>query len=315
MKSDHRSFGKIVTAGGATRQATIAIVAPSGYAPNEAALPRAWNLLEAQGCRVVNYYDHASRYHRFGATDQARVEQLHAAAKDPEIDIVMALRGGYGLSRLLPLLDLDLLASSGKRFVGHSDFTALQLALLEKSRTVTFAGPMICDDFTTEEPSDFTMAHFWSCMASASHAIKVSVAGNPSVSETGMLWGGNLAMLAHLIGTPYFPKIDNGVLFIEDINEHPFRVERMLLQLLHAGVLQRQRAIVLGDFSGYRLSEYDNGYDFEAMLAYIRSRLTVPLLVGLPFGHTRDKVTLAMGGHAHIVSDADGFTLTMSDYQ
>src|SRR5690606_38958192 len=108
----------------------IAIVSPSGYAPDPEAVNKGISTLEAQGCRVRNLTDPALRFHRFGASDDQRIAQLLTAASDPDIDIVLALRGGYGLTRLLPDLDLGLLARSGKLFVGHSDFTALQMALL-----------------------------------------------------------------------------------------------------------------------------------------------------------------------------------------
>jgi muramoyltetrapeptide carboxypeptidase len=117
-----------------------------------------------------------------------------------------------------------------------------------------------------------------------------------------------------LIGTPYFTAIDGGILFLEDIAEHPYRVERMLLQLHYSGVLARQKALILGDFSGYRLTDYDNGYDFNAMLAYIRSISPIPILTGLPFGHIRDKVTLAVGSQADLASDGNGWELTMRAY-
>ena len=121
-------------------------------------------------------------------------------------------------------------------------------------------------------------------------------------------------MLVHLLGTPYFPEIDGGILFLEDVNEHPYRVERMLLQLLHAGVIGRQQAVLLGDFSGYKLGPMENGYDFDAMLAYVRQRLPVPVLTGLEFGHIRRRVTLPFGGHAHLTSNETGFTLQVGDY-
>ena len=120
-------------------------------------------------------------------------------------------------------------------------------------------------------------------------------------------------MLSHLVGTSWMPRIEGGILFIEDVNEHPYRVERMLLQLWHAGLL-RQKAILFGDFSSYRLSEYDNGYDFAAMLEYLRGQLGVPLLTGLPFGHMRDKVTLAVGSQAHLQSDGTVCSLAMRAY-
>lgn len=251
---------------------------------------------------------------RFAGTDEQRIAQLHAAARDPDIEIVIALRGGYGLSRLLPAVDLKLLSDSvvngGKRWVGHSDFTLVQLALLS-SGAGSYAGPMICDDFSREDLSDFTQQHFWQCMSQDSVRVQIPVTGNPRVKTEGALWGGNLTMLCSVLGTPWMPAIKNGILFIEDVNEHPYRVERMLLQLSQAGVLDRQRAIVLGDFSGYKLSDYDNGYDFTQMLRYMRERLSIPILQGLPFGHMKDKVTLPVGAHCVLDSSEDSFTLTV----
>ena len=292
----------------------VAIVAPSGYPADDSALARGIALLQAQGCQVHNYYEPAASYQRFGGTPASCKAQLEAAAANPEVQIVMAARGGYGLSRLLPALDLALLAASGKLFVGHSDFTVLQMALLAQKGTVSFAGPMLCSDFGREDASTFTIAHFWDCLGSSTHRITVPAAGNPAVDTDGILWGGNLTILNHVLATPYFPQIENGILFVEDINEHPYRIERMLLQLLHAGVLAQQKAIILGDFSGYRVTDYDRGYDFDAMLAFMRSQLKVPILTGLPFGHVADKLTLPVGCHAQLASDAASFQLTLSAY-
>ncbi|WP_277986354.1 muramoyltetrapeptide carboxypeptidase [Noviherbaspirillum cavernae] len=292
----------------------VAIVAPGGYAPDEMALSRAEALLASYGCHVKSYYEPAAKHQRFGGTDDARIGQIHAAANDPDIQVVLSLRGGYGMSRLLHAIDFSMLAASGKLFVGHSDFTAFQMGLLVRTGAVSFSGPMICDDFSRPEPSDFTLHHFWQCLRNPECTVRFEVRENPVVDVSGVLWGGNLAMLAHLAGTPYLPQIDNGILFVEDINEHPYRVERMLLQLFHAGVLSRQKAIVFGDFSNYRLSDYDNGYDFAAMLAYLRAQLNVPVLTGLPFGHIRDKVTLPVGCTAHLVSNGESIRLTMSGY-
>jgi muramoyltetrapeptide carboxypeptidase len=293
----------------------IGVVAPSGYAADPVAFARGLAHLRSLGHTVQDFSASGTRELRFAGTDEQRIAQLHAAARDPGIEIVIALRGGYGLSRLVPAIDLKLLAdsviNSGKRWVGHSDFTVVQLALLS-SGAGTYAGPMICDDFSREDLSDFTQQHFWQCMAQASVRVQLPVHGNPRVQTEGTLWGGNLTMLCSLLGTPWMPAITNGILFIEDVNEHPYRVERMLLQLAQAGVLDRQRAIVLGDFSGYKLTDYDNGYDFTQMLSYMRERLSLPILQGLPFGHMKDKVTLPVGAHCVLDSSEDSLSLTMS---
>lgn len=292
----------------------IAIVAPGGYAPDEAAFLRALENLKALGCVVHNYYEPKDKFQRFGGTDEARLRQLQSAVENPEVQIILALRGGYGLSRLLPMLDFKKMAASGKLFVGHSDFTPFHLGMLNAGGAASFAGPMICDDFSRDDPSDFTMQHFWQCLKGPTHKIIVQSTNNPEVDISGMLWGGNLAMLTHLTGTPYVADIAGGILFVEDIAEHPYRVERMLLQLHYSGMLKRQKALILGDFSNYRLTAYDNGYDFDAMVAYIRSILPIPVLTGLPFGHIRDKVTLAVGSQAHLLSDSKSWELTMRDY-
>lgn len=292
----------------------VAIVAPGGYAADGNALPRAVAALQSFGCFVKLYHDPAERHLRFGGDDETRLARLHAAAADPEVDIVMALRGGYGMSRLLDRIDFPALAASGKLFVGHSDFTALHLGMLARTGAVSFAGPMICDDFSREELSGFTLQRFWQCVSAPACTIEFSSPGSQPADLTGTLWGGNLTMVTHLLGTPYFPMRDGGILFLEDVNEHPYRVERMLLQLWHAGVLARQKAVVLGDFSAYRLSDYDNGYDFDAMLRYLRGTLGLPVWTGLPFGHTRDKVTLPVGGAGRLVSDGQACRLELGEY-
>jgi muramoyltetrapeptide carboxypeptidase len=216
------------------------------------------------------------------------------------------------------MIDFRAMADSGKLFVGYSDFTAFQMALMKQTGRASFAGPMICDDFIRAEPVAYTLKQFWDCLRGPVHKVRGAVAegraDNPAVDVSGKLWGGNLAMMVSLLGTPYFHAPDNGVVFIEDVSEHPYRVERMVLQLLYAGALEGQRALVLGDFSNYKLSAFDNGYDFETMLAYLRERLPIPVLTGLPFGHIRERATLPYGGMAHLVSDRRGFELTISDY-
>lgn len=297
----------------------VALVSPSGYAPDPEAVERGIATLQAQACRVRNFTDASTKFQRFGASDDARIAQLYAAAQDPEVDIVLALRGGYGLTRLLPDLDFDLLAASGKLFVGHSDFTAMQMGLLAQTGASSFSGPMLCDDFVRDELSGglskFTINHFWQCMTQSSHKVIGQAEDNPQLSVTGTLWGGNLAMLTHLVGSPWLPKVPGGILFVEDVNEHPYRIERMMLQLLHAGVLDGQQAVLLGDFSAYRLTDYDNGYDFAQMVAYLREHLPVPVLTGLPVGHGRDKATLVVGSRAELVSSSQSFSLTMSGYR
>jgi len=292
----------------------FAIFAPGGRAPDDADLARGILRLEQRGCIVHNYYDPTSVFQRFGGTDEGRLAQLAAAVADPEVQVVMALRGQYGLTRLLPKIDFEAIAASGKIFVGFSDMTAFHMALMAKTGAKSYCGPMFAGDFALDKTVDFTLDNFWQCLAGPTHVIHETAAGNPSVNLSGTIWGGNLAMLVSLLGTEYFPFVEDGILFIEDINEHPYRIERMLLQLMQAGVLARQKALVIGDISGYRLSPSDHGYDIDVMLAYLRSTLPLPVLTGLQFGHIPKRVTIPFGAQASLVSDSERFQLTMSDY-
>ena len=292
----------------------IAIIGLSGYATHVVAYQQAISRLHAMGHAVHDYTAPEKKFQRFADSDEGRLEQLLAAVNNPEVELIIALRGGYGLSRLLPQIDFASLAASKKLFVGHSDFTALQMGLLAQTGAVSFAGPMICDDFSRANVSEFTHTHFWLCLHNQSITIQSSYKGNPTLDVQGTLWGGNLSMLVSLIGTPWMPNVEGGILFIEDVNEHPYRVERMLLQLAHAGILQKQKAVLFGDFSAYKLSEYDNGYNFDSMLAFVRQHVSVPMLQGLQFGHTLDKLTLPVGAKAYLQSDANGFSLAISNY-
>lgn len=292
----------------------IAIVAPAGQALDPCAVDRAITRLEQHGCLVHNYYDHAGIHERFGGTDQGRLAQLQAAVSDPDVQIIMALRGGYGCSRLLPHIDFEAIAASGKLLVGFSDITALHMGLMARTGAFSYAGPMVAGDFGSAEPVQFTLDNFWQCLAGPTHTISESVVGNPCIEVAGTVWGGNLAMVVSLLGTPYFPRIDGGILYLEDIAEHPYRVERLLLQLDQAGVLARQRAVLLGDFSGYKLAPNDNGYDFDTMLAHLRATLPVPVLTGLSFGHIARRVTIPFGAQGRLVSHEQGFSLGLSDY-
>ncbi len=283
---------------------TIAIIAPSAYAPDPANVLRAIERLQARGWTVKNLVDLESNYLRFSDTDEARLAQLNQAVDDPDVNVVLALRGGYGLSRILEHIDFDRMAHSGKLFVGFSDFTPFHLGLFAKTGRISFAGPMVYEDLGSVDLHEFTFEQFRQCLSYDNYSFTADAEGNPDLQVQGTFWGGNLAMLVHLVGTAYMPVINDGILFIEDVNENPYRVERMLLQLIHAGILTRQKALVLGHFTNYRSSDYDNGYDFNTMLAFIRSRISCPIITGLPFGHCPNKVTLPIGADVVLTSDA-----------
>ncbi|EAA5821374.1 muramoyltetrapeptide carboxypeptidase [Salmonella enterica] len=294
------------------------LIAPSGYCINQQAALRGVQRLTDAGHQVENDEVIRRRYQRFAGTDAERLADVNSLASLTSPDtIVMPVRGGYGASRLLDRIDWQALASRQQRdpllICGHSDFTAIQAGLLAQANVITFSGPMLAANFGAETLNTFTEKHFWLALRKAQFTVEWQGDG-PQCDVQGTLWGGNLAMLISLIGTPWMPTIDKGILVLEDVNEHPFRVERMLLQLEYAGILNRQSAIVLGSFSGAAPNEYDAGYSLESVYAFLRSRLSVPLITGLDFGHEQRTVTLPIGANATLKNTRQGTQLTLSGH-
>jgi muramoyltetrapeptide carboxypeptidase len=303
-----------------TAHRTFELIAPSGYPHDPDAIHRALHRLHVQGHRVEGVTATERRYQRFAGTDGERAAELNRLA-DPSRklpDIVLAVRGGYGAVRILHGLDYEglqrRLTDQPVAFVGHSDFTAIQLALLARAGLKTFSGPMLMGDFGAEDLNEAMQQHFWQALTRPTLTLTGTVPQPQSVDVSGTLWGGNLAVLASLVGTPYLPPVEGGILFVEDVNEQPFRLERTLYQLHLAGILERQQALVLGDFSGGKPFEYDNGYDLNTMIEHVRSVVGIPVITGLQFGHIPNLVTLPVGADAHLVADAHGFRLTASGY-
>jgi muramoyltetrapeptide carboxypeptidase len=281
---------------------SLALFSPAGVVARAAPLRRAAKRLAALGFDVAIDESVLARHQRFAGDDQLRLAALHrVAAAAPSI--AMATRGGYGLTRLLDRIDWPRLAASvdrGTRWIGHSDMTSLQLALLAHTGRPSWAGPMAAYDFGRDDAEggvdDVTEACFVEAMSGELEAVGFrGAAGFDGLATRGVLWGGNLSMVCALLGTPHFPRVRGGVLFLEDVNEHPYRIERCLLQLQQAGVIDAQKALVLGAFTEYRTSPLDRGYRLRDAIERVRAATRTPLLTGLPFGHVPTKVSLPVG--------------------
>ncbi|EKS1845020.1 muramoyltetrapeptide carboxypeptidase [Cronobacter muytjensii] len=298
--------------------ARIHLIAPSGYCLNQDAAWRGVRRLEEAGLTVDNQHVITRRMQRFAGRDDERLGDLQALSALSENDvIVMPVRGGYGMTRLLDTFDPAPLIARQKEnpllICGHSDFTALQMRLLARGNTITFSGPMLAGNFGAPEMNDFTWRHFWQALTEPEFTLAWRSDGAPC-AVAGTVWGGNLAMLASITGTPWMPQIDGGILVVEDINEHPFRVERMLLQLHAAGILARQKALILGSFTAAASNDYDDGYSLESVAALLRERLNIPVLTGLAFGHEQETVTLPLGAHGELRHDGEHAQLRLSGH-
>ena len=279
-----------------TRSRTVGFVAPSSYLPDAAVVDRAAKLFAARGWRVQAGETCFARHERFAGPDDLRANEFQRFCTDPTLDVVIAARGGYGLSRILDRLDFEAIRRADRIIVGYSDFTAFNLAYLALAGGVSFQGPS-AGDFGAVTPDVFTVDNFFAAIEGTEHTLEFDADG-PACEVRGTLWGGNLALLTTLVGTKYFPKVRGGILFIEDVNEPAYRIERMLYQLLQAGVLEKQKAILVGDFDPVTPMPNDNGFSVASAITQLRSVVEVPIVTGLPFGHVVSKATLPVGAPA-----------------
>lgn len=318
----------------------IYIYSPSSAVRDKASFKRGIKRLKALGHEVEVDEAALAKFQRFAGDDETRLAAIGRAAASGA-DVALITRGGYGLTRILHAINYKALAKSiekGTKFVGISDFTALQMALLAKTGAVTWAGPALGEDFGTEStPDDIMEACFddliqgqgegagwqlpktkpsdekYAINSGAAYARIYSPTGQFNI-KTATLWGGNLAVLASLVGTPYLPAIKGGILFIEDVGEHPYRVERILTHLLHAGVLAQQKAIVFGQFSNYSLVPgYDSGFNLNGVVARLQNQVKARVLMGLPFGHVPTKVLLPVGAKVTLAVESGEALIVWGD--
>jgi len=295
--------------------ATIGICCLSGRV-DEVLLAMGANFLRDLGHNVIVAEETLQAWRYFAGTDEQRLAGFHRLLDDPSIDLILMARGGYGISRVLHRIDWSKVAASGKAFVGFSDFTAFNMAAYACANLVTYQGPMLTSDFAKEEPDSYAQQNFWMAVSNEHHHIDVeSLHEYGERRIEGRLWGGNLALLSAMAGTPYFPSIDEGILYVEEVSEEPYAIERQFLQLYHQGSLARQRALVLGDFTD--CTPKNTGrypYSLEEVIETLRTFLPFPVITGLPFGHVARKVTLPFGAPGTLILRDGGFSLRFSGH-
>jgi muramoyltetrapeptide carboxypeptidase len=295
----------------------IGLVAPASPVPDGDALSRGQSVLETLGFRVRPGRHLACREGYLAGTDQARAEDLNEMFADSSVDAVFCVRGGYGAARLLDRLDFTPLKTAPKIFLGYSDITALELAILRETGLVTFYGPMV----TTELARNFLPHNRQRLLDALMRTeppppISPSPEGpgaviiHPGVAE-GLLIGGCLSVLVSLLGTPHMPPLGGAILLLEDLDEEPYRLDRYLTQLRLSGELGRAAGVAVGHLV--------NCEPREDRTSYIRSRIStdvlhdrlgdlgIPILAGLGFGHGRYKATIPQGVPARL--DASGGVL------
>lgn len=312
----------------------IGVIAPAGPVHREK-IDRAFARLRARDFRIKLYGDIYRSLGYLAGDDSTRAGELTAAFADPETTAVWCARGGYGVMRLLDRIDFDVIRQNPKVFIGFSDISALHVAIGQQTGLVTFHGPNIQDGFG--KPEDMPSANesaLWQIVGGEISASLLSGQGDPGETiasprytyhldnenavplrsihkgvATARLTGGNLAVLCGMLGTPYEIKTTGRILFLEDVGERLYRIDRYLTQLRLAGKLQSLAGVLFGDFSYTPTDQAENAADVARFMDEFFTPLGVPVLAGFPAGHEAINLTLPLGSLIELDADARQVTL------
>lgn len=298
---------------------TVGLVAPASNALENRDIEFSIELLQSFGYKVSAAKHLYQRTQYLAGTDQQRAADLNGMYSDRSVDAIFCLRGGYGSARLLPLLDYAQIAKHPKILLGYSDITAVLNAIYQRTGQITFHGPMVSQNFTEyslreyrkvlvigEAPTLLASApKFETSAGRVEHRNRVThIRGGRA---KGRLLGGNLTLLCHLLGTPFEPDFRDKILFLEEIGEVPYRIDRMLTQLWLAGKLQQLAGLVFGKFTDAEASA--NSFSLEEVIRARCENLDIPVVRGLMIGHVDDQAVIPIGAMAEL--DGDSGTLTL----
>ena len=292
---------------------TIGLIAPASNGFEDQDIEFAIDIVQSLGFKVKPGEHLFDRLGYLAGTDAARARDLNAMFKDPEVDAIFCARGGFGASKLLPLIDYDAIDRNPKVLLGYSDITALHLAINAQTGLITFHGPI-----ATQQFSPYTLEAFQRVLQTVPAAPIIAApppfAQSPGRAErvnrlktlkpgraTGRLIGGNLSLITHLLGTPYAPDFRDAILFLEDVDEAPYRIDRMLTALWLAGVFDQIAGLVIGKFTNAQVS--GPSLSIEAILSARVAPLRIPVLQGLMIGHIDDQATVPVGAMALLDAD------------
>lgn len=296
---------------------------------NELALDR----LACAGFKVDNPAITKRQYLRFAGTDSQRASDLQniatGAIKAPKL--LLGVRGGYGAVRLLPMVDWATLGrimkARGTILAGFSDVTAIQCALLAKGEMSSLAAPMLYSEFGKNKPDQVSCRQFAEALTNPNLIIEIAdasltspnlpsiLASSEPKTITGTIWGGNLSVVSALAGSEYLPRIAGGIVFLEDVGEQAYRIERMLYDLYLAGVFKNQQAIVFGALSGSGEDSYDKRYDVATVIRQLHQLTGLPIYSGMRFGHIGQKYSFPLGATCQLSANSfGGYQLAFSGY-
>lgn len=287
--------------------ATLGVVAPASPTTKEK-LELAYKKLKQLGFNVVMGESCYENYGYLAGSDELRARDLNNMFKNEKIHGIICLRGGYGTPRILDLLDYEMIRRNPKVFIGYSDITALHIAFNQLSNLITFHGPMAASDMIRNF-SSFSKEHlFKAIMDNEALGEIVNPEGEEIISinggiAEGPIIGGNLSLIADTIGTPYEIDVKGKILFIEEVEEEPYRIDRMLNQLRLAGKLNDAAGIILGDFSKCDARKPNESLSLEEVIDDYFKALDKPIIYNLQAGHCEPMVTIPFGVRARLDAD------------
>jgi muramoyltetrapeptide carboxypeptidase len=302
---------------------TVGLITPATYVPDPDRIALAERTIKFFGLRMKMGKNAGKRMGDYRISIEERLDDLHSMFRDNEVNAVFAIRGGYGSMHILDRIDYDLIRRNPKVFLGYSDITAMHLAINKHAQLVTFHGPIALSRFT-----DYTQKYFRKALFETQ---PIGAVTNPPESNelrpshnlrairpgiaTGQLIGGNLTLISNTMGTPYEIETRGKILFLEDVDEEPYSIDRMLTHLRLAGKFEGVAGVIFGECQDCKPKDYKPSftipYGLGEVLDNILGNLKVPVLSGLTIGHTDDQLTLPLGVAATL--DATKGTLTINE--
>lgn len=281
---------------------TIGIIAP-GFFTDPVRLQKGIEYLNIQGFSVIKGKSLEAKYGYFAGNDELRLNDLHEMFANPKVDAIICARGGWGALRLLDKIDYNLIRRHPKVFVGYSDITTFQLAFWQKCGLPSLSGPMVAVEMANGI-NDFTAQHFWNQLFNHESHYHFTFSETPvqvwqAGQAQGRLLGGCLSMLAHQSGTAYSPDYSGSILYIEDVGEEPYRIDRYLAQLKLAGVFEQINGLIIGEFSDCEdKNPARNSFTIEEVLREYFADSRYPVIYNFPYGHGAVKVSMPLGVEA-----------------
>lgn len=277
----------------------IGVIAPASPVYDKERIEKGIDVLKKLGYEVILGESCFKQYGFLAGNDYVRIRDINEFFKNKDINAILCLRGGYGSIRIIDSIDYDIIKENPKIFCGYSDITAMHLAINKKTDLVTFHGPMLASDIYEED--EFTIKNFIECLSKKIKGKTYKLNKIKGYNVEGRIFGGNLSIICSLLGTCYENNFKDKILFIEDIDEKPYKIDRMLYQLKLRGVFNKVKAVILGQFTNCDGDEYS--LSFNEVINEFFKNINIPVYYGLYAGHEKNKITIPLNVKVKIYND------------